>query len=141
MVLWGAGTHAYAFNAAVPGVDHICVQSMDGQLTFFEQETFAFSRFLGSFLVPGPLCYVSKTDTFVTSTADFKVNGYKYVLEQRNRKTRIRFVALPVLCCQVSLAGGGCFQRSRRTCTRGQASSGGVRKAMSLTTVHSSASN
>ena len=39
------------------GLDYLCVQSYDGQLSIFECESFAFARFLPSFLVPGPLCY------------------------------------------------------------------------------------
>jgi hypothetical protein len=31
----------------------ICVQSLDGQLSFFEREMFAFARYLPSFLLPG----------------------------------------------------------------------------------------
>jgi hypothetical protein len=40
-----------------PGIDVVCVQSYDGQLSFFEGEAHAFSRFLPDFLIPGPLCY------------------------------------------------------------------------------------
>lgn len=39
------------------GADIICVQSYDGQLSFFEGEVPSFSRFLPNFLVPGPICY------------------------------------------------------------------------------------
>lgn len=62
----------------VYGKDFICVQSMDGQLSFLEQENFAFSRFLPNFLVPGPLCYVAKIDSFVTCNSAIDVECYKY---------------------------------------------------------------
>ncbi len=35
--------------------DYICVQSMDGQLQFFEQDKLVFCRFLHNFVVPGVL--------------------------------------------------------------------------------------
>lgn len=38
--------------------DAVCVQSLDGQLSFFEAGGAAgFARHLPGFLVPGPLCY------------------------------------------------------------------------------------
>ena len=58
--------------------DFICVQSMDGICYFFEQESQAFQRYLVNFLVPGPLCYVAKTDCFVTFNSQLEVECYKY---------------------------------------------------------------
>ena len=58
--------------------DFMCVQSMDGQLSFFEQDSFAFSRFIPQFLIPGPLCYVKSTDTFITSSSTNFVEAYRY---------------------------------------------------------------
>ncbi|PSN52233.1 Protein PTHB1 [Blattella germanica] len=43
----------------VKGRDFLCVQSLDGTVSFFEQETFAFTRFLPGFLLPGPMVYQS----------------------------------------------------------------------------------
>lgn len=40
-------------------------------------ENFAFSRFLNNFLVPGPLCYVPKIDSFVTVNSAMEVECYK----------------------------------------------------------------
>jgi Bardet-Biedl syndrome 9 protein len=60
------------------GVEHIVVQSYDGQLTFFEQEALAFSRFLPNFLLPGPLAYAAASDSFITSTAGLELVAYKY---------------------------------------------------------------
>lgn len=54
------------------------MQSYDGQLTFFEQEAVAFSRFLPNFLLPGPLAYVGACDSFITSTAGLELVAYKY---------------------------------------------------------------
>ena len=58
--------------------DYICVQSMDGMLSFYEQDSFAFARFIPQFLIPGPLCYVTSTDTFVTSSSSNYVEAYRY---------------------------------------------------------------
>lgn len=57
--------------------DFICVQSLDGLLTFFEQESFAFCCFLPNFLLPGPIVYVSKTDSFVTVGSTWDVDSYR----------------------------------------------------------------
>lgn len=57
--------------------DFICVQSLDGVLTFFEQESFGFCCFLPSFLLPGPLVYVRKIDSFVTAGSSWKVESFR----------------------------------------------------------------
>ena len=59
------------------GKDFMCVQSLDGTVNLFEQESFAFSRFLPGFLLPGPLAYVPKTDSFVTVSSSFQLESYK----------------------------------------------------------------
>ena len=53
----GAETTSLPPPSPPAGLDYLCVQSYDGQLLIFECESFAFARFLPSFLVPGPLCY------------------------------------------------------------------------------------
>mmetsp|Transcript_36785 Transcript_36785/g.88469 ORF Transcript_36785/g.88469 Transcript_36785/m.88469 type:complete len:861 (+) Transcript_36785:50-2632(+) len=61
------------------GKDYICVQSLDGVLSFFEQDSFAFNRQLPSnFLIPGPLCYFAKTDTFLTCNSQMQIEAYRY---------------------------------------------------------------
>lgn len=62
----------------VTGKDYICVQSMDGQLAFFEQEVHAFTRYLQSCLLPGPICYVPPTDSFVTCNSRMEIESYTY---------------------------------------------------------------
>uniref|UniRef100_UPI00398F4C8B protein PTHB1 isoform X3 n=1 Tax=Pristiophorus japonicus TaxID=55135 RepID=UPI00398F4C8B len=62
----------------VKGRDLICIQSMDGMLMFFEQESFAFGRFLPGCLLPGPLKYSSRTDSFITVSSSRQVENYKY---------------------------------------------------------------
>ncbi|KIZ05707.1 putative Protein PTHB1 [Monoraphidium neglectum] len=67
-----------AFGSGKSGLDAICVQSYDGQLSFFEAEVAAFSRFLPNFLIPGPLCYCPATDSFVTCNAALELESYRY---------------------------------------------------------------
>ncbi|XP_030060352.1 protein PTHB1 [Microcaecilia unicolor] len=62
----------------VKGRDLICIQSMDGMLMFFEQESYAFGRYLPGFLLPGPLSYSSRTDSFITVSSCRQVESYKY---------------------------------------------------------------
>ncbi|GFR41608.1 hypothetical protein Agub_g2332 [Astrephomene gubernaculifera] len=73
-----AANMTYGPFGGVQGCDYICVQSYDGQLTFFEAEGQAFSRYLPAFLVPGPLAYVEAGDSFVTATAALELESYKY---------------------------------------------------------------
>ncbi|XP_066263410.1 protein PTHB1-like [Branchiostoma lanceolatum] len=69
---------AYGPFGGVKGKDFLCIQSMDGTLSIFEQESFAFSRFLPGFLLPGPLKYITRTDSFITVSALRQVESYKY---------------------------------------------------------------
>ncbi|XP_018007608.1 protein PTHB1 isoform X2 [Hyalella azteca] len=62
----------------VRGKDFICVQSLDGCLTVYEQESFAFCVFLPGALLAGPLAYLPKTDSFVTMAASANLQAYKY---------------------------------------------------------------
>ena len=59
--------------------DFICVQSMDGMLSFFEQNSVAFTCYLRNFLVPGPIHYVPQSDCFVTVNSQMVVESYTYV--------------------------------------------------------------
>eukprot|EP01029_Cantina_marsupialis_P027768 TRINITY_DN7737_c0_g1_i1.p1 TRINITY_DN7737_c0_g1~~TRINITY_DN7737_c0_g1_i1.p1 ORF type:complete len:875 (+),score=267.96 TRINITY_DN7737_c0_g1_i1:112-2736(+) len=60
--------------------DYICVQSMDGQLSFFEHDRHAFTRVLPNCLIPGPLAYCEKTDSIITCNSAYEVESYKYQL-------------------------------------------------------------
>uniref|UniRef100_A0A8C0FFJ0 Bardet-Biedl syndrome 9 n=1 Tax=Bubo bubo TaxID=30461 RepID=A0A8C0FFJ0_BUBBB len=68
----------YGPFGGVKGRDLICIQSMDGMLMLFEQESYAFGRFLPGFLLPGPLTYSSRTDSFITVSSCRQVESYKY---------------------------------------------------------------
>ncbi|XP_068526492.1 protein PTHB1 isoform X7 [Anas acuta] len=67
----------YGPFGGVKGRDLICIQSMDGMLMLFEQESYAFGRFLPGFLLPGPLTYSSRTDSFITVSSCRQVESYK----------------------------------------------------------------
>jgi Bardet-Biedl syndrome 9 protein len=58
--------------------EYICVQSMDGMLTIYEYESESASCFLPNCLIPGPLKYVPKTDSFVTVGSTWQLESYKY---------------------------------------------------------------
>ena len=58
--------------------DSICVQSMDGILSFFEQESHISDGFLPNFLLPGPIVYISKTDLFITCNSQLEVESFRY---------------------------------------------------------------
>ncbi|XP_044271066.1 protein PTHB1 [Tribolium madens] len=58
--------------------DFICVQSLDGLLTFFEQESLAFCCFLPDVLLPGPLIFVKSSDSFVTSNSNWHIISFRY---------------------------------------------------------------
>ncbi|XP_072524560.1 protein PTHB1 isoform X2 [Salminus brasiliensis] len=68
----------YGPFGGVTGHHFICIQSMDGMLMFFEQESYAFGRFLPGFLLPGPLCYCARTDAFITVSSTRQVECYRY---------------------------------------------------------------
>ena len=56
------------------------VLSVVGMLSFFEQETFAFGRFLPGFLLPCPVRYAAKTDAFITCSSSRVMECYRYML-------------------------------------------------------------
>merc|ERR1719253_1931934 len=59
--------------------EYICVQSLDGVVSVFEQDTFAFSRLISpDFMVPGPICYIAKTDSFIICSSAMCIEAYRY---------------------------------------------------------------
>ena len=78
------GEHFTAYNMVTGpfgssyGRDHFCVQSMDGRLQFFEQDSYAFTQQFTNCLIPGPLCYASQIDAIITATSDLHIECYKY---------------------------------------------------------------
>uniref|UniRef100_A0A672FHX7 Bardet-Biedl syndrome 9 n=1 Tax=Salarias fasciatus TaxID=181472 RepID=A0A672FHX7_SALFA len=68
----------YGTFGGVAGHHSLCIQSMDGMLMFFEQDSYSFGRFLPGFLLPGPLVYNPRTDTFLTVSSARQLESYKY---------------------------------------------------------------
>ncbi|XP_029929020.1 protein PTHB1 isoform X2 [Myripristis murdjan] len=68
----------YGPFGGVTGHHSLCIQSMDGMLMFFEQDSYSFGRFLPGFLLPGPLVYCPRTDTFLTVSSARQLESYKY---------------------------------------------------------------
>ena len=67
-----------AFGGAV-GKEYLCIQSLDGELLFLEQERMSFSKFLPNFLVPGPLCYAPQPlDAIVTVNSQMECEAFAY---------------------------------------------------------------
>ncbi len=61
-----------------PDRDLLCVQSIDATLSLFEQDNFAFTRFLPNSLLSGPLVYAPQSDIFITASSSWKLEAYKY---------------------------------------------------------------
>lgn len=99
-VLGVDGEHFTAFNmicgpfgassaGAARDRDHLCVQSLDGRLQFFEQDRVAFIQPLNQNLVPGALCYAPGMDAVIAETSDLQIECYRYqVLAQASMKKR-----------------------------------------------------
>nr|CAB3225188.1 protein PTHB1-like [Phallusia mammillata] len=73
-----AANMTYGPFGGVQNQDFICVQSMDGALSIFEHETFTFTRFLPGFLLPGPICFNPRTDSFLTVSSSMFLESYSY---------------------------------------------------------------
>ncbi|XP_033958558.1 BMP-binding endothelial regulator protein [Pseudochaenichthys georgianus] len=67
----------YGSFGGVTGHHSLCIQSMDGMLMFVEQDSYTFGRFLPGFLLPGPLAYSRRTDSFLTVSAARQLESYK----------------------------------------------------------------
>jgi Bardet-Biedl syndrome 9 protein len=58
--------------------ESILVQAFDGQIYIFEGGQQVHLTFLEDFLVPGPMVYVSATDSFVTCSSSYELQSYSY---------------------------------------------------------------
>ncbi|OWR45224.1 parathyroid hormone-responsive B1 [Danaus plexippus plexippus] len=61
----------------------ICIQALDGTLSFFDQDTFLFMCMFNDIIIPGPICYVANSDQFVIckSTWVFEIYSYQQLSE------------------------------------------------------------
>lgn len=62
----------------VQAADSILVQAYDGQLYVFEEGNLIQTTYFEDFLVPGPVQYVSETDSIITCSSAFEVQSYSY---------------------------------------------------------------
>ncbi|XP_063377929.1 protein PTHB1 [Cydia fagiglandana] len=58
--------------------DFICVQALDGTLSFFDQDTFLFMCIFNDVIIPGPVCYVASCDSFVVCKSTWVLEIYSY---------------------------------------------------------------
>ena len=58
--------------------DFICVQSLDGFLTIYEQETKGLSSSVPEFLLPSSFLYMDTSDSFVLASLSQTVSSYQY---------------------------------------------------------------
>ena len=74
----GSGSSRYTALESEPvgAIRAICVQSEDGILAFYEQETFLYIRALSDCTFPGPLAYCYAADALITCTGDMAVEAY-----------------------------------------------------------------
>ena len=77
--------HAYSFTygpfgGGLQGRDLLAVLTLDGQLLFYQQDTFAFSRYLPGFLLPGAFAYIRSIDAFLLSTPRGEIECYRYTV-------------------------------------------------------------
>ncbi len=77
----------YSLSSQSPPHEYICVQSMDGMLSVFEYESFSLSCFLPKVLIPGPLKYMPKTDSFITVSSSWELESYRYQVLASSAKT------------------------------------------------------
>lgn len=74
-------------NALNEPHEYICVQSMDGILSIFEYESYSLSCYLPNALIPGPLKYLSKTDSFVIVSSSWQLESYRYQVLATNAES------------------------------------------------------
>ncbi|KAL4714089.1 hypothetical protein ACJJTC_008443 [Scirpophaga incertulas] len=58
--------------------DLICIQALDGSLSFFDQETFLFMCIFNDVIIPGPVCYIASCDSFVIGKSTWILEIYSY---------------------------------------------------------------
>ncbi|XP_059054386.1 uncharacterized protein LOC131848511 isoform X4 [Achroia grisella] len=56
----------------------ICIQGIEGSLSFFDQDTFLFMCILDNIIIPGPICYIASCDSFVICKSTWILEIYSY---------------------------------------------------------------
>lgn len=57
--------------------EYICVQTLDGVLFVFEYERQSMVKSLPNTYLPGPICYLSRLDAFLTVSSNYHLECYK----------------------------------------------------------------
>lgn len=63
--------------------DFICIQGLDGSLSFFDQDTFIFMCIFNDIIVPAPVCYIANCDSFVICKSTWVLEIYR--LEKKRK--------------------------------------------------------
>ncbi|XP_021183522.3 protein PTHB1 [Helicoverpa armigera] len=58
--------------------DFICIQSLDGSLSFFDQDTFLFMCIFNDVIIPSPVSYIASSDSFVLCKSTWVIEIYSY---------------------------------------------------------------
>ncbi|XP_053625043.1 protein PTHB1 [Plodia interpunctella] len=58
--------------------DFICIQSLDGHLSFFDQASILFTCIFADVIIPGPVCYIASSDLFVICKSTWVLEIYSY---------------------------------------------------------------
>ncbi|CAB3234515.1 unnamed protein product [Arctia plantaginis] len=58
--------------------DLICVLSLDGSLSFFDQDAFLFMCIFTDVIIPSPVCYIASSDCFVICKSTWVLEIYSY---------------------------------------------------------------
>ncbi|XP_028030455.1 protein PTHB1 [Bombyx mandarina] len=58
--------------------DFICIQGLDGSLSFFDQDTFLFLCIFNDVIIPGPISYIANCDAFVLCKSTWVLEIYSY---------------------------------------------------------------
>ncbi|XP_047528167.1 protein PTHB1 [Vanessa atalanta] len=58
--------------------DLICIQALDGTLSFFDQDTFLFMCVFNDILIPGPVYFITNSDQFIICKSTWIMEIYSY---------------------------------------------------------------
>ncbi|XP_034840649.1 protein PTHB1 [Maniola hyperantus] len=58
--------------------DLICIQALDGTLSFFDQDAFLFMCIFSDIIIPGPINYIANSDLFVICKSTWILEIYSY---------------------------------------------------------------
>eukprot|EP00948_MAST-09A_sp_MAST-9A-sp1_P001496 g1496.t1 len=75
------------FGGNTNQLDSIAVQSLDGRIQIFDSDGTNFIVEFDDVLVPGPLCYASHIDSFITTNSQMEISCYKYYSLSKLAKT------------------------------------------------------